>query len=79
MKYDYKLYLKTDKDKEGSRCVCTPISEKVHIGDTIAIAIPPNEDDYMGRFDYYKVVSRTFYEEGTNEVLVEIVAEKEEL
>lgn len=76
MEYDYRLYLKTSKNKECIRCmsVSTPILKKVHIGDTIAI---PNEDDDMGGFDYYNVVSRTFYE--VNTTLVEIVAEKEEL
>lgn len=77
MKYDYRLYLKTDEDKDGSRCrsVCTPILENVRIGDTIAIL---NEDDDIGSSDYYTVVSRTFYEE-VNTILVEIVAEKDKL
>lgn len=78
MKYNYKLYLRTEEDRDGSgfRKVSTAILEKVRIGDTIAI---PDEEDEMGGSKYYKVVSRTFYEEGTNEVLVEIVAEEEEL
>jgi hypothetical protein len=49
--------------------------ENVRIGDTIAIL---NEDDDMGGSDYYNVVSRTFYEE-VNNILVEIVAEKDKL
>ena len=78
MKYDYRLYLRTEEDRDGSgfEKVGNAILEKVRIGDTIAI---PNEEDEMGGSNYYKVVSRTFYEEGTSEVLVEIVAEKEEL
>lgn len=78
MKYEYRLYLKTNEDEDASGFgkVCTSILENVRIGDTIAI---PDEEDEMGGSNYYKVVSRTFYEEGTNEVLVEIVAEKEEL
>ncbi len=78
MKYTYKLYLRTEEDREGSGFgkVSTAVLEKVRIGDTIAI---PDEEDEMGGSNYYKVVSRTFYEEGTSEVLVEIVAEKEEL
>jgi hypothetical protein len=78
MKYEYRLYLKTneDEDANGFSKVCTSILENVRIGDTIAI---PDEEDEMGGSNYYKVVSRTFYEEGTSEVLVEIVAEKEEL
>lgn len=78
MKYNYKLYLRTEEDRDGSGFgkVSTAILEKVRIGDTIAI---PDEEDEMGGSNYYKVVSRTFYEEGTNEVLVEIVAEEEEL
>lgn len=78
MKYEYRLYLKTneDEDANGFSKVSTSILENVRIGDTIAI---PDEEDEMGGSNYYKVVSRTFYEEGTSEVLVEIVAEKEEL
>lgn len=81
MKYTYKLYLRTEEDREdregsGFGEVSNAILEKVRIGDTIAV---PNEEDDFGGSNYYKIVSRTFYEEGTNEVLVEIVAEKEEL
>ena len=78
MKYTYKLYLRTEEHREGSGFgkVSNAVLEKVRIGDTIAVS--DEEDDFMGS-NYYKVVSRTFYEEGANEVLVEIVAEKEEL